>query len=194
MFIESFDEYKAYYEKYKKLPLPQMTYSDKPLNERQLLTKYKDYQRKIDNNKEKLKNNKEIINTPKVSEYTKRQMKAKQQARNIDPKHEIYNAFLEKLSIEQRTYLKKNCWGVFATFDPAHIFSCGEYPFISDNVDNIVMIPRFLHTHIDQYLDPFNEGEKLTEEEHTELWKLIVGEERYNRLLEQVKSYRKKDR
>lgn len=187
MQIESFDEYKEYYNKYGRLPLPQVNYSAKPLNERQLLTKYKDYQKKVSGRKVATDSE-----SYKISDYTKRVMSAKQSARDNDPNHEVYNAFLNKLTAEQRLHLKKNSIGVFGIYDPAHIFDCGSYPYMSDVVDNIVMIPRYLHSHIDQFLDPFNEGEHLTADEHTELWKMIVGEDRYNRLLEQINNHRGK--
>lgn len=193
MKIESFEEYKAYYEKYHRLPLPQVSYSAKPLNDRQLLTKYNDYQKKVeraDAKRASVLNDKE--DSEFISDYTKKLMSAKQKARELDPRHEVYSAFLAKLSVEQRVHLKKNSVGVFGTFDPAHVFSCGEYPFMSDNVDNIVMIPRYLHAHIDQYLNPFIEGERLTEDEHTELWKLIIGEERYDKLQSMIDLHRRK--
>ena len=189
--IESFEEYKEYYSTHNRLPYPQMTYSNKPLNERQLMTKYKDYQKKVEKNKAKPVYHQNDDADRPVSEYTKRLMSAKQKARELDPEYEAYKAFLSKLAIEQRIILKKNSVGVFGTFDPAHIFDCGSYPYMSDVVDNIVMIPRYLHTNIDQLINPFTQ-ERMTRDEHTELWKLIVGEERYDRLQSMVDSHRRK--
>ena len=189
--IDSFEEYKEYYSTHSRLPYPQMTYSNKPLNERQLMTKYKDYQKKVEKNKAKPVYQQNDDADRPISEYTKKLMSAKQKARELDPEYEAYKAFLSKLDIEQRIILKKNSVGVFGTFDPAHIFDCGSYPYMSDVVDNIVMIPRYLHTNIDQLINPFTQ-EGMTKDEHTELWKLIVGEERYDRLQSMVDAHRRK--
>lgn len=179
--IDSLEDYIEYYKLNKKLPYPQVSYSAKELNERQLATKYKDYCKKIKNVKEKQENNEE-------SEYLKNLKKAKEEARKLDPEGKT---FYNSLTEEQKDFLKRNSFGKFNNLDPAHIFSTGEYPFLADEIENIVMIPRYVHSYIDQMLNPFSDKhEKLTKEQHSELWIQFVGEERYKSLLVSILAYR----
>lgn len=183
--IKTFDEYKSYYEQTGKLPLPQVNYNQKPLNERQLLTKFKDYEKKISRQEEKLLSLKEEgLDSVCISDYTRDLMKAKNLARELDPKGEIQFKFL---TVEEKNYIHKNSWGVFGTLDPAHIFPTSKYPHLGTDQENIIMLNRFCHTLIDSYKSIFDDKHsQLTEEEHTNLWIKIIGNTRYNNLLKKL--------
>lgn len=184
MLIETFEEYQIYYETYGKLPLPQVNYSTKPLNERQLQTKFKDYQKKVQAYRSKTESLKaEGIESQFVSDYAKSVAEAMEKSKESDPNHERWNAFFNKLSASERNVLNGNMWmcpkkdGKYV-FDTAHIIERGTSPKLADEIKNMIEIPRAFHHYIDSYRNPLTEEhEMITRTEHDRLWIELIGQE-----------------
>lgn len=191
MQIETFEEYKAYYKQYNKLPFPQVSYSTKSLNEKQLLTKYKDYQKKIESGQAKIQQMKqEYIESAGVSEYTKKVTEAMKQSKLSDPDHIRWNKFFNGLSDSEKNVIKSNMWmcprkdGDWV-FDTAHIIERGVSSKLADDVRNMIEIPRAFHHYIDVYKNPLSIAhEPLSRTEHDKLWIDLIGQELWDWLQE----------
>lgn len=184
MLIKTFEEYKIYYEVYHKLPLPQVNYSTRPLNEKQLLTKYKDYQKKIENMQSKQEQTKaDYMQSDSVSEYAKNVAKAMEQSKLSDPEHIRWNTFFNKLSVSEKHVITSNMWMCPKkdskwVFDTAHIIERGVSSKLADNIKNMIEIPRAFHHYIDMYRNPLTEEhEMLSKTEHDQLWIDLIGQE-----------------
>ena len=69
-------------------------------------------------------------------------------------------------------------------YDPAHIIPRARSPRLANEKLNIIMLPRFVHTLIDSYREVFSyEHESIDAKRQEEIWRLIVGTERYEKLL-----------
>jgi len=170
----TYDDYKNYYLSNRAFPDGQYSNKDKVLNEAQIKIKYQKYIRKLERkeNKEPSDHMKEIWEVEKV-------------VREKDPEAKL---FWSVWNDEERNFLYKKC-SIFRDeegkilLDPAHILNRSTNPHLSNEELNIIMIPRYFHSLLDQHLSPFT-GKHIDNEEHTKLWIRIVGEDRYNQLLE----------
>jgi hypothetical protein len=70
--------------------------------------------------------------------------------------------------------------------DHAHIFPVSLYPELCYEIDNVILLNRWSHHHLDDCRNPVT-GEGITKEERDEYWKKIIGENRYTRLLLRIK-------
>jgi len=74
----------------------------------------------------------------------------------------------------------------FFKLDPAHIFPVSTYPKLCYEKDNIVMLNRWSHTHLDNCKSPITGG-SISRTERDDWWKRIIGKKLYNNLLEKNK-------
>jgi len=76
--------------------------------------------------------------------------------------------------------------------DHAHIFPVSLYPEIMYDTDNVVLLNRYSHHNLDDCKHPVT-GEYIEKKERDLYWKRIIGEQKYNSLLEKIKSIRKNE-
>jgi hypothetical protein len=74
--------------------------------------------------------------------------------------------------------------------DCAHLFGKGSHPHMKYLVENIILLPRSIHTLIDQNIHPIT-LEFLNQEERNDWWIKIIGIERWNQLLDFDRNYKK---
>lgn len=96
--------------------------------------------------------------------------------------------FCVTLTKEEYEVIKPNLWGVMKTLDPAHIFSRGAFPHLKYEVSNIVTLSRYIHSCLDNCMDPFTQ-ERIGKEEAKEYWIRIIGEEKYKELEERSRKH-----
>ncbi len=169
------EEFFDYYYENKKLPHPLINWGNKKLfNDNQLNTKYKEYLKKFEK-------------TPKTTKVNLTKDACSQCHSNDDKS--IFSNWYNKCSpIEKRTLTSKMKGELGQKWDAAHIISRSESIKLSDDIENLVLIPHLIHLEIDNFIDP-RTGKRLTQEEHEDLWISIVGEEKYLRLLKKKRDY-----
>jgi len=198
----NFEQFSDYYFKYKRLPENISCSSGKMLNDKQLMTKYEKYCQKLDKSKEKryldkqadeldervmlkdvVKVKKEKISKP--SGYKKDENWEK--VKNIVYERDNYECqLMKKLSQFDNNQILKNGGGdLVSIFDPAHIFGKGAFPELKYDPDNVIVLNRYSHSMLDQHHHPIT-GVAINKEEHSAFWAWIVGQERYDRLLEKI--------
>lgn len=170
----SYDEYLIYYEKYKRLPNGQYC-SKKPLNERQLKSKYDKYCKSIQKKKDTIKRQIEKqknkpFKKPKPIKNKKQSNSDWLKCKKIVFERDNNNCRLwPLLSLEEKSKVKNYIYqgSEFATIDPAHVISQSQSKKLQYNPDNIICLYRLFHTRLDNYQDPITgkylEG-KTTEE------------------------------
>lgn len=180
----TFDDYRNSYirSNYKRLPDGQYCNPKKALNENQLATKYKKYVRKSET--------KEIKGNTK---YVQAIYDIEAECRIEDPFADEFYASVATLDASWGTdyvsYFKRMNKMIGDIYDPAHILPRGANPRLASCKENIIMLPRFVHTLLDNQLEIFNEENKhttTTKERHEKLWRLIVGDYRYD-LVQQLR-------
>lgn len=197
--MKSFEEFVEYYRETNRFLLPLVNYSKKPLSDKQLESKYKEYCKKVEKQNEKkeekiingkIKMYESMLNpTDNKSEHCKNIDKTMQK---VHENNDIscYRRFYNSLEYWQKKIIDDNMWlcpkknGVY-TFDGCHILDRGKYSKLADDEDNIVLLPRYLHKCLDDYINPFTQ-KIMKKEEHDDVWICIVGEERWNRLHEKT--------
>lgn len=111
-----------------------------------------------------------------------------EECKKENPNAERFYKRLEELDKEWNTnwvdYYKKQNYILGNIYDPAHIISRSQCPALSSEKLNIEVLPRIIHTYIDSYYEVFStKHEQISKERQIEIWKLLIGEERYNELL-----------
>lgn len=164
----SFEEYKEYYNEHKKCIDDYFsTPYKKELNEKQIESHYKKYLKRNIKKGEKLNKKDEIWESVK---------------NEVNLSKCLLVERLEKdKKVDELKTLKENAKQLINTIDPAHVFSRGAYPELKYDIDNIVPLNRFSHSMLDQMRDPIT-SRQITKEEHDNIWKYIIGEEKYNML------------
>lgn len=193
--MKSFEEFVNYYKETNRFLLPLVNYSKKPLTDKQLESKYKEYCKKIEKQNEKreekiidnkIKMYESVLNPTDVkSEHCKR---INETMKKVHEKNDIscYRKFYNSLEYWQKKIIDDNMWlcpkknGAY-TFDGAHIFDRGKYSKLADDEENIVLLPRYLHKCLDDYINPFT-MKNMKKEEHDDFWICIVGLERWENL------------
>jgi hypothetical protein len=165
----TFEDFKNYYVERGSLPNDVGRRKNK-LNDKQIKSRYDKYlkseQKKIDR--------RERLNTDD---------KWKELVSNLDLTR---CALVDRLMIINndkdlsQLYEKAGPW--IDIIDPAHIFGKGSYPHMKYDKENILPLNRYSHSCLDQNRDPIT-GEPISNEEIRKIWKLLVGIERYNKLL-----------
>jgi hypothetical protein len=89
--------------------------------------------------------------------------------------------FLSILTKEEFEVIKPNLWGVMKTLDGAHILSRSNRCDLVYDIDNVVLLCRYVHSCLDNGVDPFTQ-ERISKEEVKEYWYRIVGKEYYEML------------
>jgi hypothetical protein len=87
---------------------------------------------------------------------------------------------------EEKKLIKPHLWGDFKKIDGAHCISRSQSPKMKYDVDNVYLLFRRVHKALDGCFDPFT-GKPITKEEVINYWKRIIGEEKYNELIERSK-------
>lgn len=158
----SFDEFKDHYFKTGFCMGASLQSRKKPLNDKQLLTKYKSYKRKF------LK----ADNSFKVDEQW------------LATKEQVYNRdqgecqLISKLTHMEFMTLVENSGFLIETLDPAHVFGKGAFPKLKYNPDNVYTLNRFSHSMLDTQKHPLT-GTPITKVEKEYWWKRIAGESNY---------------
>lgn len=195
--MKTLEEFISYYKETNRFILPIVNYSKKPLTDKQLESKYKEYCKKVEKQNEK-REEKMIDNKIKMyekmmngengnkSEYAN---DVEETMKNVHEKNDIscYRKFYDSLEHWQKKILDDNLWlcpkkNRTYVFDGCHILDRGKHSKLADDEDNIVLLPRYLHKCLDDYINPFT-SKIMKKEEHDNLWICIIGEERWNRLL-----------
>lgn len=178
---KTLEEYIQHYQEKGYLLDGQYSNPDKKLNYGQLKHKYERYCSRSVRKEEK---------KGRSSDYMNAIYKVEEKCRNDDPAASIfYNRIAEldeQWGTDYEDYFGKKNKMLGSIYDPAHIFGRGSANHLSAEPLNIIMLPRFVHSMLDQYLEIFSIDvhKGITKERHEEIWRLIVGDERYNQLLE----------
>jgi hypothetical protein len=91
--------------------------------------------------------------------------------------------FIKICTVKEMIFMEKKAPRVLLTrLDHAHIFPVSLYPEIMYKDDNIVLLNRWSHHNLDDCKHPAT-GDKISKEERDEIWKRIVGETIFNKLL-----------
>lgn len=92
-------------------------------------------------------------------------------------------ALYDAVEDEDRRLLERSAGRLLYVIDRAHVFGKGAYPRMRYLVDNVVFLNRFSHRCLDTDCDP-RDGKSTTAGAVEAWWRLIVGDERYERLAE----------
>jgi hypothetical protein len=171
--IMNYEDFESYYLKNKRFPDNQYSNTGKLLNKRQIETKYKKYVSRQEKKFEK----------KEPSEYMQRVYDAEKNVLDNDPSfNEFWSIWNEneKATIYVKSQMFKDAEGK-VIYDPMHCFPRGSNKDLADEELNILYGPRYFHSLLDQYLNPFTE-KIMSREEHIALWKRMLGEERYTAL------------
>jgi len=171
--ILSLEDYISYYNKHDKC-IDQFSKSNNSFNDRQLLSKYNKYVKKIDCKKKKdlEKNNKPsywddwVVCRDKVYE------------------RDNYSCRLWGiLSYEEKKIFKESNSYLTNTLDPAHIISRGESKNLICEVKNIVLLDRAFHSRLDFCKCPLS-GKSISKIEREKWLKRIIGDDLFKWLKE----------
>jgi hypothetical protein len=182
--VLSEEEYITFYYEKARLIDGQYSNNERRLNNAQLLTKYKKYckaQAKIDSQKKVFNTITEEWEGKEPSNYLKNVFLAEKEARECDPQ---CSQWYQHLSIAEYSFLS-NKSRIFQDnkgqilYDPAHIINRGGNTKLANCVENIIMLPRYIHSLLDQGNSPFS-GKKWSLEEKEAFWIKIVGKARWD--------------
>ncbi len=87
---------------------------------------------------------------------------------------------------EEKEILDKNLYGVFKILDGAHYLQRSIYPEYKYCEWNVYNLFRYVHTCLDNKINPFTK-KKLSQEEHEQFWRRIIGDEEFKKIQERVK-------
>lgn len=147
------------------------------LNYNQLCYKHERYVKKEERKLNKTKIKKQNIN---INKFDEKWDETKKKAFELNPNAE---EFWNSLNMTEYEVMKKRCKGTFGILDPCHIFGKGSHPHMKYLIENIVIAPRYFHSLIDQYINPFT-GENISEDERNSIWIKIIGKECFQELLD----------
>lgn len=182
--ILSQEDYISYYLKTGRFADGQYSPPNKKLNEAQLKTKYNKYIKRQEK--------KQINITERFSDFSEKEdgeltyvqkvLRAEKEALDRDPdKQEFWKNLTEreKSAIREKIGIARDKKGEII-YDPCHIIGRTQNKTLAIDPENIIYMPRIIHSLIDTYLN--FEGKPISKEERENLWKHILGEEWYNRL------------
>jgi hypothetical protein len=180
--IYSYEEFIEYYKKHNRFPVN--IYWKAGLNDKQLKTKYKKYLSVVEKSKEKKKPKKkakvQVKNTDREKD-NKIKLECLIRANN---ECEILPIICQNYSEEQVNQLTKTIFSNidFQTLDPVHIVS-RRYKNARWDSQNILIGYRYIHSMIDQYINPVT-GEKMTKQQRDDFFIMLIGQERWDYLQE----------
>ncbi len=162
MKVLSYDEFVAYFNKYGRFP--RGAYSRKrPPNEDELKHRYERYLR----------------SEGRSEDYRS----DKQRTEEVTPEGSRRCVLLNIVSnSDDEEILRHNAGHLLFILDRAHVFNKSSYPWMRYLSDNVVWLNRFSHTCLDTQCDPIT-GRSTTPEMISSWWQLLVGDERYERLI-----------
>lgn len=153
------------------------------LNEKQLQTRFKKYQKQQDHRRKKL------------SESLKKERKRSYEVK-VDGRWEVVKnqmdlnncLLIQRLKEdpggkEVLDVLMKLGGGFLKTIDPAHVISRSQAPHLKYESKNVVPLNRYSHSMLDTMRDPIY-GNPLTKDKRDEWWEFIVGETQWAELQE----------
>jgi hypothetical protein len=182
--VLDFESYQAYYEKTGRFPSGQHTPA-KRQNQKQIAKKYQDYLKSCETKEIVNKRNSDKPFSSKLK--TQRSNKIDQAMISAKTKDPEAKEFWSKLTTEENQVVQREIQKIpdFCFIDGCHILGKGSNPGLADNPLNIFPAPRAFHYYIDQYKNPFTEKhENISLEKHELIWRKLVGNERYEKLLE----------
>ena len=176
----TFKEFKTYYNKFKRCPNDSFQRKN-PLNDKQLLSRYKKYVDAKNKTQEKINEIIEDITSDK------RWMKMREEVFKRD---DYYCRLIAVLSKEELALLKTKTQRLLSILDPAHVFKVGSHPQIKYNMDYVVTLNRYSHGLLDSGKHPIT-GKMINQDELVSWWKRIVGSNTYEKLKEGVRKWQK---
>lgn len=163
---------------YRFLPDGQYCNPNKRLNDERLEDKYNKYVKRLEN--KKLKGN---------SKYMQSVYDVEAECRKENPQAEFFYSNIRKFDEKNDTdfegYFRRRNKALGDIYDPAHIFPRGTHPELSTEKDNIIILPRFVHSLLDADIELFSEDfvhRTISKERKEEIWNIILGEDNYNRI------------
>ena len=142
--MKSLDEYILFYKKTGRCLDATSLSSVKPLNDRQLATRYDRYARREDAREEKLAGLRDRVNPD--AELIR-------QCRDRDQSC-VFIKFLGDSPRIRELELKAGPF--LTTLDVAHVFGKGAYPWMRRELENVVLLNRYSHSMVDQGKHPID--------------------------------------
>lgn len=139
-----------------------------PYTEKQLLTRYEKYRKKIDENGETQdqKLRKELLKREKSCQL------------------------FRILTIDEKLKLKNNNIYVdYKNCDTAHVFNKSSYPWMRYELKNVVLLSRIFHNRLDENKNPIT-GKQMSREETNNWWIRIIGKETWDYLFDVARNGR----
>ena len=176
-----FNKFKQFYDSRGICPNDNVKRKNK-LNEKQLKAKYEKYIKQED---KKIEAKKRYMDKAKNKEVKidKEWLETEKKVRERDSN---CCRLIKVLSYNEAQRLKNNSNGLYKIIDPAHVIRRTKALNIKYDTDNIVCLNRWSHGCLDHYKDPID-GKSISKEDVESWWKLIVGIENYNKLIEKIK-------
>lgn len=162
------EEYFSYYYKNNKT-IDQSSIPNNSLNERQLESKYKKYEKRF-----------------QVKDFQKDENWEKTRSLVYSRDNNTCQLII-KLSFPQLKELKINSNGLWKVLTPAHIFGKGSYPKLKYFADNVITLNQYSHSMLDNCCDPIN-GNLISKKERDKWWEFIIGSSNYKKLKEKAYS------
>jgi hypothetical protein len=136
---------------------------------------YNKYLEKIQKKENKLNENK-IIKIDEDWENCKRQ---------VDLRDPDGAEFLNKLTKFEKKVLTNKIFSSISVIDYAHIFEKSKYPSLKYDPDNIIKLPRLVHSSIDHNKDWVTD-KFISKEDKKNFWIRFIGKNKYNNLLNKI--------
>lgn len=171
----TYEAYKDFYRKYGKTPY-QINSPKNSLNEKQLMSRYHKYCKKVEKDRDKM------ISNDTIDYYWL-------EIRSAAFKRDNYTCQLSFFIPDEYKEHLQNLQKAFPQLDPCHIFGKGSYPWMKYDIDNIVILNRVFHSRLDTNRHPFT-NELITLIEKEDIWKRIVGNERFESLKKKSQRYK----
>lgn len=170
-----FDQFCEHYKKYGKCP-HQLSKPLHTLNEKELLSKWKSYSKAKVKSSQKV--SKGVAGDPLWDEVSDIVWKRDKECR-----------LLSKLKIDKfedyKYFISSNPYSLIQKLDLAHIISRSASKNLYYDPDNIILLSRPAHSLLDSYHDPIY-GKAITKDEREDWFRYIVGNEKYEKLLEKI--------
>lgn len=138
----------------------------------------------------KEKQKEEFINKIKNKEYSQDE-EWNQLKERITKRDNNTCRFYATCTNEEKAILDKSLFGVFKILDGAHYLSRGAFPEYKYFDWNVFLLYRYVHTCLDNMINPFTK-KKLSQEEHEQFWRRIIGNAEFKSIQERVQQDKEK--
>lgn len=163
-----YDDFVAFYKEHGKCP-NDIQMRSKPLNEKQLQRRYKQYVLSVERRNLKI----EEASVPDEEWIRVREL--------VFERDQYECVLYGKLSLEEVNQINPRSEFDPYLFDPAHVLPRSTHPHLVYEPENVVTLSRFFHRRLDTYQSPLT-GAPISQQEHREWWARIVGEEKLRKL------------